>query len=180
MSEDQKIPSSYGERLKLIKLGLLPKEAVKKEKKPMRRVSLKKAAEDREEKKILGEDDTMKEKWFKARRKEMSGTCQCGCGMPSSKLDDNNFRSSICHIFPKGIFESIQYHRLNWVERKFWATATTSACHTNMDNRSMGLWPNFSDWDDIKAKFHELAPLLTDKERATKFYSHLEKLVYVN
>jgi CHASE3 domain sensor protein len=37
-----------------------------------------------------------------------------------------------------------------------------------------------ADWDDIKEKFHQLAPLLTDEERATKFYSTLEKMVYAN
>lgn len=172
--------SSYFERMKLIKLGLLPKEAVAKEKKPMRRVSEKKIAQIKEEKEQRGEDDTQKEKWFLARRKEMVGVCQCGCAMPSSKNDGSNFRSSACHIFPQRLFESIQYHRLNWVERKFWATGTTSACHSNMDNKSMDLWPNFADWDDIKEKFHQLAPLLTDEERANKFYTHLEKLIFEN
>lgn len=44
----------------------------------------------------------------------------------------------------------------------------------------MDRWPGMADWDDIKTKFHELAPLLTDAERATKFYSTLEKLIYAN
>ena len=39
-------------------------------------------------------------------------------------------------------------------------------------------WPNFADWEDVKEKFYVLAPLLTDEERATKFYSKLESLVY--
>jgi hypothetical protein len=177
MSEEE-IDMPWNERYRLIKLGLAKKTTGPKPKKGLRKVSLKKAAEDKANKEALGEDDTMKEKWFKARRKEMIGICQCGCSEKSSKMDDANFRSSICHIFPKAIFESVQYHKINWVERKFWATATTSACHTNMDNRSMDLWPNFADWDDIKAKFHELAELLTDEERATKFYQHLESLIY--
>lgn len=170
--------SSYFERMKLIKLGLLPKEAVAKPKKAMKKVSDKKAAEMKDAKVELGEDETLKERWFKNRRKEMVGTCQCGCGMPSSKYDDKNFRSSICHIFPQRLFPSVQFHHLNWVERKFWATHNTSACHTNMDNRSMDLWPNFADWDDIKEKFHALSPLLTDEERAQKFYKNIEYLVY--
>ena len=93
---------------------MLPKEAVAKKPKPMKKVSEKKAKEMAEEKKERGEDDTMKEKWFKARRKEMVGVCQCGCGEKSSKMEDAHFRSSICHIFPKGLFESVQYHKLNW------------------------------------------------------------------
>ena len=168
----------YFERMKMIKLGLAPKEAVAKPKKAIKKISDKKAAENKEAKAVLGEDETLKEKWFKNRRKEMIGTCQCGCALPSSKYDDKNFRSSICHIFPQRLFPSIQFHHLNWVERKFWATHDSFACHTQMDNKSMDLWANMADWDDIKEKFHILAPLLTDQERATKFYSHLEKLIY--
>lgn len=124
-----------------------------------------------------------KETWFKNTRKKLTGFCQCGCGKPSSKNDfigldgrvQSHFRSSCCHIFPKSEFLSIQYHPLNYVERAFWG-----GCHTNMDNQSMGKWPNFADWEDIKEKFHTLAPLLTDEERASKFYTHLEKLIYAN
>jgi hypothetical protein len=178
MQENTNIP--YNQRLKLIKLGLLPREVVKKPRKPIAKVSKKKAAEMKEEKKRRGDKDTFKEAWFKARRREMTGVCQCGCTQKSSKNDDVNFRSSAAHIFPQRLFPSIQFHRLNWVERAIWATPTSSSCHTNMDNRTMDLWPNFADFDDIKEKFFVLAPLLTDEERCTKFYKHLESLVYAN
>ena len=164
---------THQEKLYKIKMGLLPKECVPKPKKPLKRKSDKKLLEEKNDRELRGNDDTQKEKWFQARRKEMVGVCQCGCGNPSSKKDESTFRSCICHIFPQRLFESVQYHRLNWVERRFWM-----GCHSNMDNKSMDLWPNFADWDDIKEKFHQLAPLLTDEERKTKFYSHLEKLVY--
>lgn len=162
----------------------------KPEKKPMRRKSLKKLAQEAAEKKLVSSDvDTLKEQWFKARRKEMTGVCQCGCGEPSQKEDfipsypggkkKELFRHCIAHIFPKGLFESVMYHPLNWVERRFWAgNAGTSACHSIMDDTSMDRWPNMADWDSIKEKFFILAPLLTDEERAHKFYKHLEKLVY--
>lgn len=171
---------THQEKLHLIKLGLHPKECVPKEKKPLRKKSIKKLGEERETKELLGEDETVKEKFFQNRRREMTGTCQCGCAGASSKYDDKNFRSSICHIFPQRLFPSIQYHHLNWVERKFWATDKSSACHTNMDNKSMDLWPNFADWDDIKAKFYQLDPLLTPEEKAHKFYHHLKWLVENN
>lgn len=164
---------SYHERLKLIKLGQLPKEAVAKKRKPLNPISEKKRAAMKQDKETLAGQDTMKEKWFQARRKEMVGTCQCGCGQKSQKKDDMYFRHSAAHIFPQRIFESVQYHKLNWVERAFFG-----GCHGNMDNKSMDKWPNMADWDDIKEKFHQLVPLLTDKERATKFYKHLEKLIY--
>jgi hypothetical protein len=126
-------------------------------------------------KKELDGEDPAKEKWFRARRREMTGTCQCGCARSSSKNDDENFRCSIAHILPKAGFPSVALHPLNWVERNFW-----NGCHANMDNMGVDRWPNFADWDDIKERFKELAPLLTDEERAKKFYQKLEKLVYAD
>lgn len=147
-----------------------------KVKKPLNKVSPKTAAKRLAEKEIIkGGDDTIKEKWFKARRKELVGICQCGCARKSSKNDDLNFRSSCCHIFPQRLFPSVQYNKYNCVERNFW-----DGCHRNMDNRSMDLWPNFADWQDIRERFFILSPLLTEQELATKFYSHLEKLVYAS
>jgi hypothetical protein len=46
-----------------------------------------------------------------------------------------------------------------------------------MDDRSIELWINFADWDDIVYKFHALSPLLTNEERCKKFYRNLESLV---
>lgn len=137
------------------------------------RKSKKKLAQEAEEKKLRGDDDSLMEQWFKARRKELTGTCQCGCGQPSSKKDDTFFRGSCCHIFPKNDFESVMYHPMNCVER-----AMFGGCHTNLDNQGLDKWPSMADWDDIKERFHILAPLLTDQERALKFYSKLESLVY--
>lgn len=116
-----------------------------------------------------------KEQWFSIVRKRLTGTCQCGCNKPSSKYDDKNFRSSCSHLFPKNRFKSIQYHPNNFVERNFW-----DGCHQNLDNQGMDKWPLMADWEVIKEKFHELAPLLTDQERANKFYTTLEKLIYPN
>jgi hypothetical protein len=159
-------------------LGIIPPDAPKKKSVGIKPISDKKAAAMKAEKEARGEQDSIKEKWFKNRRHEMVGTCQCGCAKPSSKYDDKNFRSSAAHIFPQRLFPSVQYHPLNWVERAIWATKDSSSCHTNMDNQSMDIWPNFSDWDDIKEKFYVLAPLLPDEERATKFYKNLECLIY--
>lgn len=161
------------EQYNRIKLGIEPKTTGPKPKKAIARESEKHKAERVADKEALGEDDPQKEKWFKARQKEMVGVCQCGCGQESQKNDKLYFRHSAAHIFPKAIFESVMYHKLNWVERRFWG-----GCHATMDNNSMDKWPNMADWDDIKEKFHQLAPLLTEEERATKFYTQLEKLVY--
>ncbi len=159
----------YHERLKLIKLGQLPKEAVAKPKKAINKISDKKRAEQ----KAAGDKDGLLDQFFEQMRKKMVGVCQCGCGEKSQKKDDTFFRHCICHIFPKRLFPSIATHPLNWVERTFWG-----GHHTNMDDRSIDLWTKFADWDDIKEKFHQLVPFLTDDERKTKFYHHLEKLIY--
>lgn len=154
-----------------------------KVKQPMRRVSLKRQAKEEEEKKLVSADgDTLKEQWFKARRKEMTGTCQCGCGEASQKKDDLFFRCSAAHIFPKRDFPSVMYHPLNWVERRYWAKTSGdfNACHSIMDDTSMGRWPGMADWDDIKAKFFVLAQLLTEEERKNKFFTNLQKLIYEN
>lgn len=127
------------------------------------------------EKAELDGDGPIKEKWFKARRKELVGVCQCGCGRPSSKKDDANFRASIAHIFAKAAFPSVAYHPLNFVERNFW-----DGCHSNMDQQGLDKWPLMADWLDIRERFFVLAPLLTDEERGKKFYQILEKLVYAN
>lgn len=146
-----------------------------KAKKPYKipKKSAKKLRQEAEEKKLRGDEDTLMEQWFKAKRKELTGVCQCGCGKPSQKKDDTFFRGSCCHIFPKATFESVMYHPLNCVER-----AMFGGCHHNMDNNGLDKWPMMADWEDIKERFHILAPLLTDQERATKFYSKLEQLVY--
>lgn len=137
------------------------------------KISAKKAKQLKEQK-LNGSDGEM-DAFFDKMRKRMTGTCQCGCAQPSQKKDDTFFRNCICHIFPKRIFKSIATHELNWVERAFWG-----GCHGQMDDTSIERWKNYADWDDIKEKFHQLAPLLTDEERATKFYSNLEKLIYSN
>jgi hypothetical protein len=113
--------------------------------------------------------------WFSLIRTKLTGTCQCGCGQPSSKKDDTYYRHSCCHLFPKNRFDSIKTHPLNFVERAFFG-----GCHSIFDDTSMDRWVNMADWEDIKAKFYELAPLLTQEERANKFYTHLEKLVFLN
>lgn len=119
-----------------------------------------------------GSDDSL-DKFYERMRKRMVGVCQCGCGEKSQKKDDTFYRNCICHIFPKRLFKSIATHELNWVERSFW-----NGHHSNMDNRSIELWTKFADWEDIKERFYQLAPLLTEKERTIKFYHNLENLVY--
>lgn len=170
MTENQPI-QSFREKLAAIRNGMAEKTTKAKVKKPIAKISEKRKAEMKEAKDNAG--DAGLDKWFERMRKKMVGICQCGCGRKSSKLEDDHYRASISHIFPKRTFKSIATNDLNWVERNFW-----DGCHANQDNQSLDNWVNKADWDDIKEKFHQLAPLLTDEERKTKFYTHLEKLIY--
>lgn len=166
-------PMSYREKLNLIRLGLAEKTTGPKPKKAIAIKSAKKIQEEKEAKES-GEDQVMNN-FFEAMRKKLTGTCACGCGQNSQKQDDTFYRFCICHIFPKKDFESIKTNPLNWVERTFW-----QGHHTNFDEQGVDKWPMYEDWPVIKEKFHELAPLLTDEERAKKFYRLLEELVYKN
>lgn len=118
-------------------------------------------------------DDVKLDEWFLERRREMQGTCACGCGEPSCKKDDLYYRFSICHIFPKAYFKSVMTHPLNWVELNFW-----KGHHTNFDQQGVEKWVNMSCWDDIKAKVLAMEPYLTQEEKARKFYSTLMELIH--
>lgn len=150
-----------GRPLKEKKKYVIPKVSEKRQKKL-------------DEQKLVNTDKPI-DAFFERNRKRMVGVCQCGCARKTSKHEDDFYRSSIAHIFPKRIFKSIACNDYNWVERNFW-----DGCHGNMDNRSMNKWVNYADWDDIKEKFFTLEPLLTDEERKKKFYVQLEKLVRKN
>lgn len=104
--------------------------------------------------------ETYKETWFKARRREMTGICSCGCNKPSSKNDDNNFRSSACHILPQKNFPSVQFHPLNFIEMAFWG-----GCHTNMDERGSDRWDKLACWPEIVRRFKIIYPLTFPNER---------------
>lgn len=158
------------QRIKYILDGRPLKE---KKKTFIKKISDKRSAKLKEQKESGGDNEM--DLFFERNRRKMIGICQCGCAEKSQKKDDTFYRNCICHIFPKRIFKSIATNDFNWVERTFWG-----GHHSNMDNKSIDLWVNFADWEDIKEKFHQLAPLLNPEERKTKFYSHLEKLVYNN
>ncbi len=112
------------------------------------------------------------EAFFLEARKQMTGTCQCGCGNKSQKDKDEYFRHSIAHIFPKSKFKSIATHPLNWVERAFWG-----GCHGTMDNADMDKWTGMADWNDIIVRVLILYRLLTPAEQANKFTQKLLSLI---
>jgi hypothetical protein len=128
-------------------------------------ISEKRAKKIAEEKEMRGDDDTVKQKWFAEQRPRLAEYCGCGCGQRTMKFNDQ-FCFSIAHVLPQKLFPSVQFHTEVWVSRAW-------ACHTNMDNRSMDRWPLYRDWPEICRKVRLLEPLLTDKERKTKFFKKL-------
>lgn len=133
---------SYFERMKLIKLGLLPKEAVPKTKKPIAKISDKKKKELKEAKdKETGETELVK--WFKGRMKYMGYSCK-ECGILVETNDYKHAIHHIAHILPKrdtmcpsvalhplnfvtlcqhhhDLFDSYSYDDKGWAEREKWA-----------------------------------------------------------
>lgn len=164
---------SYFERLRLIKLGQLPKEAVKKQPKPIKKVSDKKLATDAEAK-ASGSDGEM-DAFFRSLRKGMKGKCLF-CSGPTMKKDDDKFHFSLAHLLPKAIFKSVATHPENIIELCFYG----ESCHTNFDQGSI-TWEFIKDskeWEIIKEKLLSVLPLVAPEERKHKLYDKLNRLVH--
>jgi hypothetical protein len=138
------------------KKGTKKQEQIKKQN-IRKSIAVKLRSDNRKKDEVTGE--TFKEAWFKARRREMTGICECGCGNRSSMDDDANFRSSICHILPQKNFPSVQFHPLNFIEMAFWG-----GCHTNFDGRGSDLWPKLKCWNKIVERFQILYPLTNPED----------------
>jgi len=159
--------------LQKIKLGQLPKEAVAKKKKPLKKVSDKKAAEMKANK---GGDSEL-DLWFVAKRKELKGHCLF-CNGKTEKENDEMYRCSVAHLLAKNknAFPSVATHPDNYIELCHF----NNSCHTNFDNGKI-TWEFLKDskeWDTIKEKLLNILPTVAEEERKNKLYSKLNTLVY--
>ena len=150
-----------GRPLKQKKIYSIPKKSEKRK------------AKEKQEREAGGENEM--DVFFDKMRNRMIGRCFF-CNGKTEKDNDETYRRSIAHFFPKAIFPSIATHPDNWFELCFFG----NSCHTNLDNHiiTFELLKDSKEWEIIVEKFHELAPLLTDEERAHKFYRNLETLIY--
>lgn len=196
MTEDQ---PSYFERLRLIKLGKLPKEAVAKPKKKLKAVSDKKRLADAEEKN-KGSDSEL-DLFFDAMLKKCTGKCLF-CNSKTTAIDpkfwrDDNpkwseeandrkhersveamKRASIAHLLPKremdkGGFPSVGTHEDNWIELCW-------HCHHDFDSNKI-TWEFIFDSKEgelIKEKLINVLPMVAPEEQKHKLYSKLNHLVY--
>ena len=152
---------TYHERLRLIKLGQLPKEAVPKKKKYLNKVSPKKQAQQTQDK-LMGVDGAQ-DLWFEERRKECVGRCAL-CGEKTEKANDETYRRSIHHLLDKRktMFPSVATHPDNWLEVCFWS----NSCHTNLHNGTI-TWELLFDskeWKIIKEKLDRVIPCVSQEE----------------
>jgi hypothetical protein len=150
------------EHIRAIKAAAgLPKP---KKYKPIAKKSAKKLKQEAEEKKLRGDDDTLMEQWFKARRKELTGTCDF-CGGKTEKHNNETYKRSIAHLLPKrsNMFPSVATHPANYLELCFYG----NSCHTNFDNGiiSWELLRDSKEWSLIVTKFKEIYPFINENEK---------------
>jgi hypothetical protein len=131
------------------KIYVIPKQSVKKKAK----IEALKAS-----------GDSILDKWFEARRKEMTGRCALCNGM-TEKHNDETYRRSIHHLFDKrrNMFPSIATHEDNWLEVCFFG----NSCHTNIHNGTIS-WSMLRDsagWSVIVEKFKKVYMYIAEEER---------------
>lgn len=159
MSNNNSNTDSYFERMKLIKLGLLPKEAVKKTPKPIPKKSKKRIAEDKEKKNSVGGGDSDLVKWYAKIMQEEPGKCW-ETGELIDKKDKMGWHGSIAHILPKEHFPSVKTHPLNYMILKMWGGTHSTYDSSWEQAAKMKIWPY-----SLKIIIHDLYPLLTAEER---------------
>lgn len=141
---------------KLKEQAKLPKQKI-----PYRipKKSAKKIAQEKEEKvqRVGGGNEL--DRWFKERRKGMTGLC-AHCGDPSCKNSDQYYKFSIAHILPKNLFKSVKTHPQNWIELCFW----NKSHHTNFDNKTLDIM-ELNCFDTVIQRFVAMYPGIAPKER---------------
>ena len=169
---------TYLEQRMMRKAGLAPKLEFKKPKKPIAKIGKKKMEEDAAAK-LLGSDSEM-DIFFAAMRKRMVGKCLF-CSGKTEKDNDEMYRASIAHLFPKrpinqGGFPSIGTNENNWIELCHY----NNSCHQNFDSGKI-TWEFIKDskeWEIIKEKLYLLLPMIAETEKKHKLYSRIENLLY--
>lgn len=99
------------------------------------------------------------ERWFKERRKEMTGVC-AHCGGRTTKDSDTYYKFSIAHILPKAYVKSVKTHPLNWIELCHFG----KSCHANYDNRMLDLM-ELNCFDLVIERFIAMYPSISKEER---------------
>lgn len=126
---------------------------------PIAKKSAKKIQQEKEEKAERVGGGSELDRWFKERRKQMTGICQ-HCSGKTTKNSDQYFRHSIAHLLPKNLFKSIATHPENWLELCYF----DPSCHANYDNHTLD-FIQLNCFDDAVKKFAAMYPDIAPKEK---------------
>lgn len=141
----------------MIKAGLMPKESGPKPKKPIRKVSEKKAAEQKAEKEARGDNDTELQRFFKSAMKRMTGRC-AETGLRTETRIYKYAIMSICHILPRSKCPSVATHPCIWMEFDV-------GFHVKFDAMSWEEREQLGCWSIIRDKLVMVYPSLAPDER---------------
>lgn len=113
------------------------------------------------------------DRWFKDRRKEMTGVCQhCGGKTQMNidvtvkfvkgvgKITSPNYKYSVAHLLPKSIFKSVATHPDNWIELCHFG----NSCHKNFDDHYIDLI-DLNCFDTVIQKFTKIYPFIAPEEK---------------
>lgn len=99
------------------------------------------------------------QRWFDARRDEMTGVC-ANCGGKTSKNDDKYYKFCIAHLLPKAYVKSIATHPDNWIELCYFG----NSCHAQYDNHMIDII-DLNCFDSVIEKFVKMYPSISKEER---------------
>lgn len=127
--------------------------------------SKKRLEQEKQQKNASGQwEETELDKWFEARRKEMSGKC-CLCGGRTEKNNNETYRRSIHHLFDKRptMFPSVATNVDNWLELCHFG----NSCHDNVHNKTITweLLRDSAEWSMIVNKFKKVYPFIAENEK---------------
>lgn len=145
----------YFNRLKLIKLGLAPKESGPKPRKPIKPISDKKAAEMKAVKNNNIESDL--DKWFSEIEDRHFSSGFGICMETGDSIPRAYARAATAHLLPKKIFKSVATHPLNYL---ILSAANGSHDKTHRIDKfiKMKIWPQ------AKERILQMIPLLPTDE----------------
>jgi len=147
---------TYFQRLQKIKLNQLPKEAVAKKKKPIKKISDKRLAEI---KLNVGEQNKIDlENWFNGIEiKEFKNGGYCRCMECGEFIYRDYARHATAHLLPKKIFKSIATHPLNYL-------ILGAGCGCHEKTHRIDKFIKMKIWPTAKERIITMLPLLPTDE----------------
>lgn len=164
---------SYLEERNKRKLGLAPALPTKKEKKPISKVSKKRAIQMAADAENRGDGDSELVRWFKARiQYSMKGVCE-ETGLKTERGIYRYAIMSCCHILEKRNFKSVMYHKENFIE-------LLPDIHHKFDNCGWKEREKMSCWPIVFGKIVEIYPSIAPDELhhlPTELRERIEKIL---